>query len=98
MDSELSEVAPVEWQRLTVESVCKRVTSGGTPSRSRPEYYTGGKWGWVKTQELKDGWIDQTEERITDEALASSSAKLLPPNTVLLAPWRNRWETRDPSI
>jgi type I restriction enzyme S subunit len=32
-----------------------------------------------------DGWIDQTEETITDEALASSSAKLLPAQTVLLA-------------
>src|SRR5271169_2308857 len=40
---------------------------------------------WVKTKELKDQYVDDTEEKITEDALASSSAKLLPPETVLMA-------------
>jgi type I restriction enzyme S subunit len=76
---------PRDWSVATIEDVCERVTSGGTPSRARPEYYCDGKWGWVKTQELLDGWIDTTEEQITDEAIQKSSAKILPANTVLLA-------------
>ncbi|WP_295513420.1 restriction endonuclease subunit S, partial [Thiolapillus sp.] len=40
---------------------------------------------WVKTKELNDSWIYDTEEHITDKALNTSSAKLLPRNTILLA-------------
>ena len=69
----------------SIEDVCWRVTSGGTPSRRNPSYYEGGRWPWLKTQELQDGWLDDSEEHITDDAVASSSAKTLPENTVLMA-------------
>ena len=59
-------------------------TSGGTPSRSRPDYF-GGHIPWVKSGELDIGLVTGTEESITDEALANSSAKLMPVGTVLLA-------------
>lgn len=85
MEAEICALAPSDWQIRSVEDVCKRVTSGGTPSRTRPEFYFDGSWPWVKTQELQDTWIDRTEEKITDEAVANSSAKVLPPNTILLA-------------
>lgn len=74
-----------EWKQVSLHEVCQKVTSGGTPSRRNPAYYEAGVWPWVKTQELKDGWIDDTEEHITDAAIAESSAKVLPANTVLLA-------------
>ena len=74
-----------EWKQVSLIDVCLKVTSGGTPSRRNPAYYEAGCWPWVKTQELKDGWIDDTEEHITDAAIAESSAKVLPANTVLLA-------------
>ena len=69
----------------SIEDVCLRVTSGGTPSRRNPSYYEGGRWPWLKTQELQDGWLDDSEEHITDHAVASSSARVLPENTVLMA-------------
>lgn len=71
--------------RRSIESLCTRVTTGGTPYRKNPEFYRGGTIRWVKTKELKDWYVDDTEERITEDALASSSAKLLPPETVLMA-------------
>ena len=74
-----------EWQRLPVQDVCSLVTSGGTPSRTQPEFYIGGSWSWIKTQELKDTWIDKTEEHITSEAIVKSAAKILPEKTILMA-------------
>lgn len=73
------------WKRTTLGEICLKVTSGGTPSRRMPNYFTDGHIPWVKTKELNDGWICDTEEHITDDAMASSSAKMLPENTVLLA-------------
>lgn len=85
MDFEICAQAPRSWKRLTIEDVCTRITSGGTPSRRNSEFFINGTIPWVKTQELQDGWIQETEEKITEEALRCSSAKLLPPNTVMLA-------------
>ena len=85
METELCAVAPKDWRVLSLEDVCARVTSGGTPSRRDVSYYVGGTWPWIKTQELQDKWIDRTEESITDRAVAESSAKVLPANTVLVA-------------
>lgn len=59
-------------------------TSGGTPSRSRQDYFVG-QIPWVKSGELATGLVLETEERITVEAVANSSAKRMPAGTVLLA-------------
>jgi len=64
---------------------CIKTTSGGTPSRKRMEFYENGKYQWVKSKELNRGYILGTEEKITEEALNNSSAKLLPKNSVLIA-------------
>ena len=85
MRAEVCATAPAEWKTTPIESVCKLITSGGTPSRRNSAYYSDGGWPWVKTQELKDGWIDDTEEHITDEAIAESASKVLPAKTVLIA-------------
>src|SRR5690606_9044084 len=64
---------------------CIKTTSGGTPSRKRMEFYENGVFQWVKSKELNGGYILETEEKITAEALKKSSAKLLPENSVLIA-------------
>ena len=61
-----------------------RVTAGGTPSRDETGYW-GGEIPWIKTGELRDGDIDNAEETITQAGIENSSAKLFPPNTVLVA-------------
>ncbi|GAB4175643.1 MAG: hypothetical protein Kow0020_11370 [Wenzhouxiangellaceae bacterium] len=85
METELCAIAPNDWPIRSIEDVCTRVTSGGTPSRRDASYYVGGTWPWIKTQELQDKWIDDAEESITEQAVAESSAKVLPANTVLVA-------------
>jgi type I restriction enzyme S subunit len=70
---------------MKLADVCKTFTSGGTPSRKRPEFFANGNIPWVKTKELNDGVVTEVEEFITPDAVKNSSAKLLPQNTVLLA-------------
>lgn len=61
------------------------IGSGGTPSRSKADYYKNGTIPWVKTGEVRDNIIYSTEESITLNALASSSAKLYPINSLIIA-------------
>ena len=74
---------PENWVWVRLESVASW-GSGGTPSRKHEEYYNGDIL-WIKTGELNNGWIYDTEEKITDEGLEKSSAKLFPPYSVLIA-------------
>ena len=84
MRFELPDGLPYGWTYRLLATVCSRITSGGTPSRRVKEYF-GGNVNWVKTQELLDRKLVDTEEKITVSGLNNSSAKLLPENTVLLA-------------
>jgi type I restriction enzyme, S subunit len=74
---------PEGWN-LGIISDFYQTSSGGTPSRKHREYYSG-DINWVKTQELQSGFIFETDEKITEEAVSNSSAKLFPPRTVLVA-------------
>ena len=78
-------LVPENWEVKSVKHFCLDITSGGTPSRNNIENWDGGKIPWLKTQELNDGNIYNTDERITEQGLNSSSAKLLPIDTVLMA-------------
>lgn len=68
-----------------IGELCLKIGSGGTPSRRKKEYYENGTVRWLKTKELEDTTIYDTEEYITEEALKSSSAKLFPKNTITIA-------------
>lgn len=73
-----------KWEYEKLGDVCK-TSSGGTPLRSHPEFYENGTIPWLKSGEVAQGYIYNSEEFITEEALAMSSAKLFPIDTVLLA-------------
>jgi type I restriction enzyme, S subunit len=75
----------VEASDIKLLGDCIKTTSGGTPSRKRMDYYENGIYQWIKSKELNGGYILETEEKITEEALKNSSAKLLPENSVLIA-------------
>lgn len=74
---------PEGW-RLGQLSDLFDTSSGGTPSRKNESFY-GGAINWLKTQELQNCYIFETKEKITDEAVKHSSAKLFPENTVIVA-------------
>ena len=76
---------PEGWKKKTIADVCTMISSGSTPSRSIKGYWDKGTIRWVKTKELLDGWILDTEEYITQDGYNNSSTKLFPPNTILMA-------------
>ncbi len=76
---------PEEWEVSDIGSFCSNMSSGGTPSRQNKEYYKSGSVYWVKTGELNDSYIYDTEEKITEDAIKNSSAKIFPKNTISLA-------------
>lgn len=75
---------PEGWERNKIQKYY-HTCSGGTPSRGKPEYFENGVYPWVKTGEIKDCVIIDTEEYITQEAVNSSSAKVLPAKAVVMA-------------
>lgn len=82
-NSEFGEI-PEKWEVGRLGDVYK-TTSGGTPSRAKPEFYENGTIGWIKSKELNNTFILDTEEKITAVALKNSSAKLLAKHSVLIA-------------
>ena len=72
------------WERKRIKEVVA-TTSGGTPSRGHAEYYRDGSFFWIKTKELDDGFIFETEELISEEAVNKSSAKILKTGSIILA-------------
>lgn len=72
-----------DWTEVELGEVCF-TTSGGTPSRRNDEFYNG-SIPWVKSGELDKGIIYDTEEKISNEAVKKSSAKVFPKDTLLIA-------------
>ncbi len=72
------------WEDTTIGECC-RLGSGGTPSKSHPEYYENGDIPWLKTDEIDWNDIYDVEERITNEGVENSSAKIFPAESVVVA-------------
>ncbi|MFM5144048.1 restriction endonuclease subunit S [Aeromonas veronii] len=72
------------WKTVRLGELCK-TSSGGTPLKSKKEYYEGGTIPWLLSGEVAQGEIIQATNFITQKGLENSSAKLFPPNTVLVA-------------
>ncbi len=71
------------WDKKKIGEICE-VSSGGTPSRSKPNYWNG-NIPWVSTTLIDFNIINKTDEYITDDGLKNSSAKIFPKGTLLMA-------------
>ena len=59
------------------------IQSGGTPSRSKNEYWVHGTIPWVKISDINSKFINKTEELITEFGLENSSAKIFTKGTII---------------
>jgi type I restriction enzyme S subunit len=75
---------PEHWDEGRVGHLCKILT-GGTPNRDNTEYWEHGTLPWMASGEVAKKFVTETESRITELAVRESNAKLLPPNSVMLA-------------
>jgi len=57
-------------------------TSGGTPSTNEPTYWTG-TIPWVSPKDMKSDVIYDTEDHLTDAAIANSATRLIPSQSVI---------------
>lgn len=77
-------IIPREWQVKRLGDIAD-ITSGTTPLRANSKYYNGGVIPWVKTTDLNNGILYETEEKVSKEAVEKTSLKILPKGTVLVA-------------
>ncbi len=73
-----------QWQELLIQDFCK-ITSGGTPTTSKQDYWDDGNVPWLSSGEVHKKRIRDVDGRITVLGLENSSAKLLPKDTILVA-------------
>ena len=79
-------MVPNRWDVRPLADIAL-ITSGGTPSRAKPEFWQNGTIPWIRTTEVQNCILtpDDIQEYISEEGLKGSSAKLVPSGTVLLA-------------
>ena len=82
VDSELGMI-PEGWKVGRLGEFCKCLL-GGTPSRSKEEYWNG-EVNWINSGEINKFRILEASEKITELGLAKSATKLLPKKTTVLA-------------
>lgn len=68
-----------------IGEICTKITSGGTPKSTTAAFYHPKEIPWLKTGEVNYSRIYDTENYISKEGLARSSAKLIPVNSVIVA-------------
>ena len=82
---------PAEWEVKEIENIYNSIKSGSTPLRENSSYFEEGNILWVKTLDLNESFVCQTEENITKKALQETSCNLFPINSVLIAMYGG-WE------
>jgi restriction endonuclease S subunit len=73
---------PAHWDVKRLKFCCT-FYGGGTPSKANLEYW-GGDIPWVSPKDMKSEIIVDTEDHITEEAIASSTTRLIQPRAVLV--------------
>jgi type I restriction enzyme S subunit len=85
-DSELG-LIPAGW-RVGTLSELGDIVAGGTPSKSKPEYYTNNGIAWLTPKDLSvkcNKFTARGETDITEDGYKNSSAKLMPRGSVLFS-------------
>lgn len=83
-NEKLKREIPEGWAVAKVKDVALTY-SGGTPTSTNRDYYDEGNIPWVNSGDLNSPIITSTSYYITEKGLNSSSAKLYPPKTILVA-------------
>ncbi|WP_375185902.1 restriction endonuclease subunit S [Pseudoalteromonas sp.] len=81
--SELGEI-PEDWDVLLMDEVTDSLSSGATPFRGNPSFFKGNN-RWITSGELKYGVINDTIEKVSDEAIKKANLKVHPSGTFLMA-------------
>ena len=72
-----------EWNKVNIGSLGSW-SGGGTPSKSKKEYWTGGTIPWITPKDMKSKFLNTSQDLITKESINKSSAKLIDKDSVLI--------------
>ena len=72
------------WKIYTLDQVCERIYSGGTPSTKHSEYWNG-DLKWLSSGETSQRFIYDTERKITQEGVNHSTTKLATKGCTVIA-------------
>src|SRR5687768_2898613 len=72
-------------KRKKLKDISLLIGSGITPRRDNKSYWEGGTIPWLKTEQLGEKNIYDTNEKITQFALDETSIKIFPVNTLSMA-------------
>lgn len=78
---------PKHWEVVKIKHIAKKLIGGGTPDTSISDYWGSDKsnsYLWVSIEDItKSSFIRDTSRRITQKGLEASSAKIIPPFSIL---------------
>lgn len=75
---------PDSWEITKIKNYCSEIYSGGTPSTGNSEYWDG-NIPWIPSGCCHNCIVDCAPKMITQLGLESSSTKMIPANTALVA-------------
>jgi type I restriction enzyme S subunit len=88
---------PEEWEirKLGDKRVARQLKAGGTPLRSRKEYYENGTIPFVRIEDITTSgkYLSKTELKITEKGLNNSSTWLVPEKSILYSMYASYGET-----
>lgn len=75
---------PIHWKYASLRWISRRY-AGGTPDKSKPEYWQDGNIPWLNSGAVNQGNITEPSNYITNEGFRNSSAKWIPLDGLLIA-------------
>ena len=75
---------PEEWKVKKIIDIADTF-SGSTPSRRNNVYWIDKKVPWLKSGELGNSFVYETEEKISEQALQKTAVRFVDKNTLLVA-------------
>jgi len=76
-----------DWEEKPLSDFCSKITQGGTPDTSKPDFWNG-EIEWLTPAEMgkrESRFIHSTVRKITESGLKKCSSDLLPINSVIVS-------------
>lgn len=82
----MSDLYRPDWPLVRISEFAE-INIGGTPSRAAPQFWATKPEGnpWIAISDLKDKYVDDTKEYITDLGAKCSNVKLIEPFTTVMS-------------
>lgn len=74
---------PAHWEVVPLKYLCD-FSGGGTPSKDNLSYWTGGDIPWVSPKDMKLFWLCETQDKLTEKAVAESSTNFIEAGALLM--------------